>query len=270
MLLPALNRAKLKAETTVCQNNLKQLQLGTNLYVQQYGSYMSVNSRLAGLRPFVRSDWPTNNYDVFNYGGGTYGLRYLGPGTGIYACPAYNRLKGMFERDGVSDYGGWGSYGYNDNGCGLRNGGLGGYFGLPAVPPATESQVLCPSDMISWTDATLLSSPVQFDPGEIIISGDIDYYYVDPDSGNLNSENFALVLEGKLRSRYPWWGVQAMNQRHNGRWMVASEVWFAAQQERSSPDCEIEGIHANRASRGRRHHRYPGSDAASCFEPSEK
>jgi prepilin-type N-terminal cleavage/methylation domain-containing protein len=39
MLLPALNRAKLKGETTVCINNQRQLQLAIILYVQQTGHY---------------------------------------------------------------------------------------------------------------------------------------------------------------------------------------------------------------------------------------
>jgi len=64
LLLPALNRAKLKAETTVCINNQRQLQLGMILYVQQFGSYLPINKRVTGLLPFVRADWPSNNYDI--------------------------------------------------------------------------------------------------------------------------------------------------------------------------------------------------------------
>jgi len=219
LLLPTLNRVKLKAETTVCINNQRQLQLGTILYVQQYGSYMSLNYRVTGLMPFVRWDWPTNNYDYVSVDG-IYGPRYLGPGTGVYACPAYNRLRGMFQGGGDYYSSCWGSYGYNDIGWGqVPEGGLGFFYnptaGIPN-PPCTESQVLCPSDMISWSDAIMETFP-----NNGLLVGDVDYFNVFINAGNWNSENFALVLERKLRSRYTGWAVGEMNQRHNARWMAS-------------------------------------------------
>src|SRR5882672_10918677 len=62
MLLPALNRAKIKAETTVCVNNQRQLQLGMILYVQETGYYPYLNTRVSTLLPFVKTDWPKDNY----------------------------------------------------------------------------------------------------------------------------------------------------------------------------------------------------------------
>jgi prepilin-type N-terminal cleavage/methylation domain-containing protein/prepilin-type processing-associated H-X9-DG protein len=223
MLLPTLNRAKIKVENTVCQNNLKQLQLGMILYVQQYGSYPSINNRVTGLMPFVRWDWPTNNYDYFSVDG-IYGPRYLGPGTGVYACPAYNRLQGYFSRG--NDYYAYcqGSYGYNDIGWGqMPAGGLGVRY-EPIIfpwPPATESQVLYPSDMISWTDATLEYFGTLPNTPPIIGYPNYRFPFYNGDGSDWNSENFALVLEGKLRSRHTGWAVGEMNQRHNGRWTVA-------------------------------------------------
>ncbi len=40
LLLPAFNRARDKAYTTACQNNLRQISLGLNLYVGDFGSYV--------------------------------------------------------------------------------------------------------------------------------------------------------------------------------------------------------------------------------------
>ena len=43
MLLPALNRAKVRAQTTVCLNNLKQLQLCWHLYIVDNGGLLVPN-----------------------------------------------------------------------------------------------------------------------------------------------------------------------------------------------------------------------------------
>src|SRR5467141_3180257 len=78
LLLPALNRAKLAADTTVCRSNLRQIMLGMNQYVQESGSYPLLDNLLSALQPFTRSWWPPNNND-WAYSGG----RGKPPG----ACP---------------------------------------------------------------------------------------------------------------------------------------------------------------------------------------
>jgi len=100
MLLPALSRAKLKAETTVCINNQRQLQLGMCMYVQDTGYYPYLNYRVPALLPYVKTDWPKDNF--LNWY--TYNYTYLGPRTGIYACPAYNRLKCVRIRERVCSW----------------------------------------------------------------------------------------------------------------------------------------------------------------------
>jgi prepilin-type N-terminal cleavage/methylation domain-containing protein/prepilin-type processing-associated H-X9-DG protein len=208
MLLPALNRAKLKAETTVCINNQRQLQLGMILYVQDTGRYPYLNYRASALLPYVKTDWPTNNY--LNYI--TYNPVYLGPRTGIYACPAYNRLTGWFMSD--LQYSGqrFGSYAYN-------NFGLGWVYEPPSAvwPTTTESQVLCPSDMISEGEAPL------FIRGMIgPLYGDDSYHDEFTIPYGLS---FLLILQGKLSVRpissTEYWGIPQMNQRHNGRWVMS-------------------------------------------------
>jgi prepilin-type N-terminal cleavage/methylation domain-containing protein/prepilin-type processing-associated H-X9-DG protein len=219
MLLPALNRAKLKAETTVCINNQRQLQLGMCMYVQETGYYPYMNTRAAALRPFVKTDWPKDNYINWY----TYNYTYLGPRTGIYACPAYNRLKGMFLSDFHYPGENLGSYAYNSGGWGNR--GL-GYLWLPSegypynVKSTSEAQVLCPSEMISEGEAPLLffgkSGPVFGDA----------YYYLEfniPNSPSGDySLSFFLILQGKQKSYYNYgWAIPQMNQRHNGRWVMS-------------------------------------------------
>jgi len=203
MLLPSLSRARLKAETTVCINNQRQLQSGMIVYVLETGSYPYANDRVQALLPFVRTDWPSNNYAIMVKEADPFA--YLGARGGLYACPGYNRLRGWFD---FVDGDGYGSYGYNA--LGMGGGGLGPFkdYVHPGIWPTTrEEEVLVPSDMVCWGDASLkaLAMPV---------TGDAAYGDV-----WLNRENFALVLTGQLHNIM--WGVQEMNQRHGGRWVTA-------------------------------------------------
>src|SRR5260370_40117367 len=51
LLLPAVNRAKLAANATVCRNNLRQITLSMNLYVQQFSAYPHGTTVPADLHP---------------------------------------------------------------------------------------------------------------------------------------------------------------------------------------------------------------------------
>src|SRR5215813_10559317 len=90
MLLAALNRAKVAADSAGCKSNLRQLLMGLSLYVQQEGVYPLFftggpldNLSPSGL-PRVRDNyqWRDNMQD---------GLSYLGPVNSIWVCPWYNR-----------------------------------------------------------------------------------------------------------------------------------------------------------------------------------
>jgi len=156
ILLSALNRAKIAADSTACRSNLRQLTLALNMYVQQGGTYPPWTEELwTGLTPFVGAPYPTDNY-AFNNSGVL--SSYLGPPRSVFACPGYNRVQGVFARD-------FGSYGYNQFGNGGRNGfdwlyGLGVVDPDPGTPtwatiPRREGQVANPSDMIAVVDAVL-------------------------------------------------------------------------------------------------------------------
>lgn len=99
ILLPALSRAKIAADSTVCRNNLRQQMLGMNLYVQQSGVYPSGGSLLAmELEPFIGSHWPSSNYAGFALASFN-ASSYTGPPNSVYACPGYNRIRGAFISD---------------------------------------------------------------------------------------------------------------------------------------------------------------------------
>src|SRR6266852_1663660 len=88
LLLPALNRAKSAADSTVCRNNLRQLMIGLTMYSQEYRAYPPSFSPFGfgdsvglveGLQPYTRAPWPERNYE--NEAQGHY--TYLGPRNSI-------------------------------------------------------------------------------------------------------------------------------------------------------------------------------------------
>ena len=212
MVLPALSRAKSKADSAGCKSNLRQLMIAVNMYSQQEGVYPNGESLSSSLQPFLQVSWPANNYTNVN---GSW--LYLGPQQGVYACPGYNRIRGQFRFFGV-DFNPLGhcvSYGYNGDGVESpdvrQTLGLGGHIGQHDPPTLVrESQVVCPSDMIAVSDAPLFprSSP---NPAAPVPSGEFDLSNAFfPASGLYNEAVLGLPADDPF--------VQAIQQRHGGRW----------------------------------------------------
>lgn len=94
MLLPALNRAKSKAEAIACINNLKQLQLGWQLYAGDFNDVMLPNAPI-GITP--DKTWAPGSAENWGaYDANTNVALYkasilapfLGNQLGVYKCPA--------------------------------------------------------------------------------------------------------------------------------------------------------------------------------------
>jgi prepilin-type N-terminal cleavage/methylation domain-containing protein/prepilin-type processing-associated H-X9-DG protein len=142
LLLPALNRAKIAADSTACKSNLRQIDLALRMYVDQANYYppeqgslqiFPFRSWFKYLEPLLNSNW-TND---------------------VFRCPSY---KGkLIGKDSVDRP--VGCYGYNALGI--------GGFGPPLPPPyglglggiqgrglpVPESAVRIPIDMIAVGDA---------------------------------------------------------------------------------------------------------------------
>jgi prepilin-type N-terminal cleavage/methylation domain-containing protein/prepilin-type processing-associated H-X9-DG protein len=209
LLLPALSRAKQKAQSIYCLNNVKQLSLGITLYVQEQRFYPTYfvstvstepDSKFTrwpdGIAPYVRHQW-TN---------------------ALYKCPAYSGptlvpIPGPRNASPLI-----GSYGYNARRDVSFNF---GYFGNGATnlsastrmpdSKVLESQVKVPSDMFELGDADLLSSATN-------PFVDVDGYYSGLPQGTFlfgegwisktAYENFV----GRFQNIFP-----AIQRRHAGR-----------------------------------------------------
>jgi prepilin-type N-terminal cleavage/methylation domain-containing protein/prepilin-type processing-associated H-X9-DG protein len=140
LLLPALAKAKAKAQRTCCNNNLRQISFTLHMYVHDSRFYPLLGGPLA------------NNANVF------YTLMpYASSNKQImFLCPSHRpRHNGtnVAVRTPEGEPCVFG-YGYN-NGCGLNMMGLGGYDdGRPfgPLPPVPEYAVLVPVEMIAFAD----------------------------------------------------------------------------------------------------------------------
>jgi prepilin-type N-terminal cleavage/methylation domain-containing protein/prepilin-type processing-associated H-X9-DG protein len=97
LLLPALGKAKAKAEGVSCLNNLKEMQLALHLYAndngdklaQNRGSLNTSNSWTTGNLSWDLPPRPANpdNYDTAKLTGGQLGA-YIAKSVGTFKCPA--------------------------------------------------------------------------------------------------------------------------------------------------------------------------------------
>jgi len=105
MLLPALSKAKAKAEGIRCVANLKQVQLGWIMYADDHDQKMVGNGPLgcpanyAWVTP-VGLDWSSTQTANTNYSLLKQGLLspYINAGVGIYKCPSDKVPSGNGDR----------------------------------------------------------------------------------------------------------------------------------------------------------------------------
>lgn len=161
LLLPALSRAKFAAQNAVCKNNLRQIGVALQMYVQNTGAYplMSAQTSATDKRQILyweRLELPQER--VLTPGKPTSKFSLMG----VWRCPMdrdhYKMEYGTQDAEFISFL----SYPYNAFGVDERHQtrlGLGGYEnperpggGFEPNTPIRESAVKVPSEMIAFGD----------------------------------------------------------------------------------------------------------------------
>jgi len=152
MLLPALSKAKAKGQQTACLNNLRQIGIGTVMYLQEYQKYPGCIKV-----PEFYYAWPVRLFTQ------------MGTNRASFWCPAnkfdskwdtnYNKSLPNMNFIKANPPGTRFSYGYNDWGIGpvttdiYAELGLGGDVNPPTQPELPENRVKVPSEMIMLAES---------------------------------------------------------------------------------------------------------------------
>lgn len=224
LLLPALSRARIAADNTVCRNNLRQYAVALEMYLGDFGYYPPLQFTETNyppfslddisfwhvrLEPYTKTKWVWWVPPFYNAPQGI-NAELPRPNT-IQDCPSYARLPGTLD-PGAS------AYGYNSDGfigpTTAKTFGLSGNrndWG-PADPnaflPATK--VLCPSDMVAVGDTILVDVSLYFALGAWSLSA---YNGTDSTLGLTAAYDYT---GGDRAANAKWLG-----RRHAGRWNFA-------------------------------------------------
>jgi prepilin-type N-terminal cleavage/methylation domain-containing protein/prepilin-type processing-associated H-X9-DG protein len=149
LLLPAIARARSRAESVECMNNLHQLHLANTMYALDHGSYVPAASDLMRGN---RTRWHgarAGNSDPFD---GRLGplAPHLGTGKKIRSCPALRRVESSAAANAFEAS--CGGYGYNSLGVGSISYVVG--FNARAVERGMEpGDIVDPSSTVMFADA---------------------------------------------------------------------------------------------------------------------
>jgi prepilin-type processing-associated H-X9-DG protein/prepilin-type N-terminal cleavage/methylation domain-containing protein len=149
LLLPGVSRAKGKAQLIQCANNVRQLGLGTQLFVSDNHVYpLAVTAASNAGNDTNATDWTADLEKEFP-------RLSRADITGVWHCPNYHPPPFPDKRfpDGYHAYGynAWGLAGVTNGLLGVL-GGLGAREGPGPYSPVKESEVVSPSEMMDIGD----------------------------------------------------------------------------------------------------------------------
>jgi prepilin-type N-terminal cleavage/methylation domain-containing protein/prepilin-type processing-associated H-X9-DG protein len=204
MLLPALSRAKEKAKTTNCLNNLRQVFLATRQYIDDSNGSLMVlwRGENPGAWPYDPATFVVEN-PVQMWWPDTLRLERYAPGQKIFDCPSITHPAVAAGGGSISTR--------NQLGIGMNFPEFGVTVplvdvGKPMVPPR-DSQVAKPGETVVFADAGGITNPGEANPDKWIeIAGTGCTYFRVPS----DLENYSL---GDSRSV----------PRHGGR---VNTAWF--------------------------------------------
>jgi prepilin-type processing-associated H-X9-DG protein/prepilin-type N-terminal cleavage/methylation domain-containing protein len=195
LLMPALSGAKKKAQQTQCLNNVRQLGLGTMLYVDENGGEMpGIASRSFGFHPEDWIYWRTNTAMFPSFEKSPIVAQVSSVNRSLFRCPLDrrddDRIAQLYDAQGPY------LFSYSMTGYGVDNGDNEGMTSVfdgdvldPIRYPFKQSSIRNPSQKIMFAE----------EPGSV--SRD-DAPYPDVE----------VIQDGR------WWpGNNPLTRRHNGR-----------------------------------------------------
>ena len=225
LLLPALSRAKVSAESAVCKSNLRQWGLGLGMYAEDMQVYPPVPMSDTATGPARYWYTRLTNYTGERFASGTNGVT---PTAGIKGCPGFSRFAGWVMVGGEIATEGVRGYAYNDIGFNPLAGqelGLGGIITRASSPPDNvirpggvtpirEQQVVCPSDMIALGDSQISGMDLT-GLGTLALTSTrfVDMFLFD-------SALLEMGLTPVMNAGNPQAGVGFVRRRHAARWNV--------------------------------------------------
>ncbi len=229
LLLPALHRAKLAADASICTSNLHQWSLALRAYVDDFKRYppLWLSDTLGGT--VLEWHQRMERYTACKWTGWD-SLVAITPGaprpSGIQVCPSYYRLGGDFGSTGTGSYG-YNAFGYEtpmSKELGLGGDALSATIGRESDSSADpskyrlvrEGEVVCPSDMVAFGDAYTCDFNAPGWPDTFF--GRTDLSPMDSVVGNeLGLSEFSAQFLGQ-----GWWNDPKWNRRrHSGKWIMA-------------------------------------------------
>jgi prepilin-type processing-associated H-X9-DG protein len=225
LLLPALSHARVAANNVVCLNNLRQQELGLQMYADDTGVYppyiVSLLPTLHSTRPsywmdavatYLHCNVPTNNLPGL-------GTKLRPEPKSVFACPAYTAYRGVYNMRWMIGMELGQAYAYNAISAtnrfhlawGDRIFVLDGGLGANANGPVAESAIASPSRMIAVGDSTPQG-------GEIV--GKTPTGITGSTVAPVFTPNFVVEPDGRVlpRPRPMTYEEFVMEHRHDGKW----------------------------------------------------
>ena len=154
ILLPALSRARTRAQAMICLNNTKQLVLAWHIYADDNGERLPYNLGLVGSSFRTDLNW-VNNVMTWDLSADNTNLAtltkaslgsFVSGNTGVYRCPSDQVLSSIQKNAGwnarirsysmnamIGDAGSFSTNGYNLNNPGYKQ-----FFKAPQIPRPSE------------------------------------------------------------------------------------------------------------------------------------
>ncbi|MBR0458106.1 MAG: DUF1559 domain-containing protein [Victivallales bacterium] len=213
MLLPALSKARGKARTISCINNLKQLSLGLTMYTSDYDDLYCMGRQKGLDDPGLNNEHGHWNYLMYKRG-------YFP--LNVLACPDVTAQVNYYQSVHIAYSKGkepntsgnsWQFCGYAINNGEFGGGTLGN--DLVKYPPLKASYVRTPGSMTTFTDGTYEGTDLtKISAASRCANSWKDWYY--PWHNNLSARNFVFADGHAITHTGPYKGLTLKSWWYRG------------------------------------------------------